>query len=768
MIGWLRSRTGTHLIIAVLALLILLPLLFNETGLQARFEAANAVAGDVQFSLPAGYYDQAINLRLTAADPDTVIYFSTDGSLPTAGEGTLYAEPLHLPANPPRTVVVRALAQLPDGSVSEVKSGTYFINLKAELPLVSVITAPNNLWNASTGIFANPFGRGREWERDAEVLFYEPENRVSLGGPAGIRVHGGGSRGDEKKSLRLYFRNEYGQPAIEYPLFPDSEKGIFKRLVLHNGGQDYPAVATNATLLRNQLVGNLVREEGSFATYSRPVILFINGQNWGIYNLRELIDARYLKENFQMGEADLLVGFERSLKASSGDLVHWENLLDFVTTHDLSVEENFAAVEAQINLENFIDYSLFQIITANPDWPHNNQLRFRNRNGGRWHWMFWDSDFAFGLTPHNYYIEKNMFERVLGSDDPERKQAAELLTKLLEHPGFKARFLGRMADMLNTVFVPEKVVGEIDLLAALYEQDIDYETMRWSGSGNWEAGVEYIREFARQRPATVREQAVAFFDLAGTSQITLEAFPAEQGSVSVNGGDPIKAGELPWQGIFFHGSDVQLIALPAPGYRFAGWDPPELPQTPVVTVPVSGDLVIAPIFKADDGGGVQAGDVRFIRFGRAGDSPPVDGLQGDWLELQVQRTAGVDLRGWRVTDNDSVTATDEGSLILGDHPALVNVPVGATILLVASQTGVNDQLFPVDDTSSLDGQLILYAGNENLDANSDSWFSLGANDNLVLLAPGDSTRFDDDRAIDFLTLGRSSEGVMGAAFGLSE
>jgi hypothetical protein len=88
--------------------------------------------------------------------------------------------------------------------------------------------------------------------------------------------------------------------------------------------------------------------------------------------------------------------------------------------------------------------------------------------------------------------------------------------------------------------------------------------------------------------------------------------------------------------------------------------------------------------------------------------------------------------------------------------------------LVASQTGVNDQLFPVDDTSSLDGQLILYAGNENLDANSDSWFSLGANDNLVLLAPGDSTRFDDDRAIDLLTLGRSSEGVMGAAFGLSE
>jgi hypothetical protein len=514
-------------------------------------------------------------------------------------------------------------------------------------------------------------------------------------------------------------------------------------------------------------VGNLVREAEGLVTYSRPVILFINGQNWGIYNLRERIDARYLKENFQMNEVDLLVGFEKNLTADSGDLAHWQSLMEFVESHDLSKDENFATVETQVNLDNFIDYSLFQIITANSDWPHNNQLRFRNRNGGQWHWIFWDSDFAFGLMPDSY-IEKNMFERVLENDDPLQQKSAMLLIELLEIPTFKAKFLGRLADLLNEVFVPEKVVAEIDQLVSVLEDDIVYETMRWPGSGNWTAGTDYMREFALQRPAIVRQQAVEYFDLAGTAIITLDTFSPQQGSVSINNGDPLRPNELPWQGEFFQGVDMQLTALPALGYRFGGWDPPQLPQTPVITVSVTADLAISPLFIAENDGGFHSGDVQLVRYGRSGDPAPVDGLQGDWIELQVRRPGGVDLRGWRLTDNDSISATDEGSLILSDHPALAAVPSGTFVLLVASQTGVNDQLFPADDTSFLDGRSVLYAGNDMLDTDSDPWFALAANDNLVLLAPGASTSLADDQAIDFLTVGLGKREVTAVTFGLLE
>ncbi len=762
-----RSHSRIHLIIAILALLVVLPILINETDLRFQFAAANSLSTDVLFSVPSGQYYQPINLRLTSSDPNAAIYFTTDGSLPTFEHGTLYTEPLYLPARPPRAVAVRAQAQMPDGSVGKETSATYFMNFSAELPIVSLITDPENLWGESLGIFAQPINRGRDWERQAEMFFYEPEQSSGFSAPVGIRVHGGRSRSDDKKSLRLYFRSEYGQPTVNYPIFPDSEKQIFKRLVLHNGGQDYPAVSVNATLLRNQLVGNLVREEGGLATYTRPVILFINGELWGIYNLRERVDSRYMIENYQINEVDLPVGFESELTADSGDLAHWQNLQEFIATHDLSNAENYAVVETQINIENFIDYSLFQIITANADWPHNNQLKFRNRSGGRWHWMFWDSDFAFGLMPDSY-IDQNMFERVLGHDDELQQQAAMLLSSLLENPSFKTKFLSRLADLLNTVFIPDKVVTEIDQLASLMEQDIGYETLRWPGSGNWEAGVDYMREFAQQRPDIVRQQAVEFFDLGGTAEIVIEAFPSRQGSVSINNDDPISSNDLPWQGEFFHGVDIQLAALPASGYRFAGWDPPELPQTPVIAFPVSGDLTISPIFTKESDVGVQVGDVRIMRYGLAGGPSPVEGMEGDWIELQVERLGGVDLRGWRITDNDSKTAIDEGSLILGHHPALAAVPLGTSVLLVANQTGINDQLFPADDITNLNGRLLLYAGNGILDTNTDPWFALADNDNLVLLAPGESPSFVDDLAIDFVEIGKKINGVSAAAFGLMD
>jgi hypothetical protein len=163
-----------------------------------------------------------------------------------------------------------------------VQSATYFINIDTNIPLVSLIIDPQDLWNEESGIFAKPHQRGREWERETDLFYYDPQQREGVQAPAGARVHGVGSRAYDKKSLRLYFRNEYGLPALEFPLFPDADIERFKEIVIHNGGQDFPAVSANGTLLRNHVVGNLVREAGGYATYTRPTLLFINGQLWGI------------------------------------------------------------------------------------------------------------------------------------------------------------------------------------------------------------------------------------------------------------------------------------------------------------------------------------------------------------------------------------------------------------------------------------------------------------------------------------------------------
>ncbi len=752
-------RPLIHLVIAVATLLFLLIIGGRLQPQQASVEAGAAPQLDVQFSPPPGPYNETIAVEMWVPDGNATIYFTMDGSRPSRQNGTLYTDPLVLSPRPSQVVALRAMAVSPEGEEGTVQSVSYLLGVDSALPVLSLVVDPQELWDAERGIFTHPVLTGDEWERPAEMAFYEADGSAGFAAPVGIRVHGGRSRLDEKKSLRLYFRNEYGLPAIGYPLFPQSDKRLFKRLVLHNGGQDYPAVSVNATLLRNQLTGDLAREAGGFAVQTRPVLVFLNGELWGIYNLRERIDDRYLAENMQIENPDLLVGFEHDLEASYGDVEHWENLQRFVAENELDDPENYLYLQTQINLDNFIDYNLFQIITANADWPHSNQLKFRERAGGQWHWMFWDSDYAFGLMPDSY-IEKDMFARVLEQEDELQQEAALLLEKLLRNPDFRNRFFVRLADLLNTVFRPQKVEKQVLEMAKGLRPDIVYETIRWPGSGDWEAGVSYMQEFARRRPDIVRKQAVEQFDLPGTAVLTIGTPTAGQGSVRVNDQIMVDASELPWSGTYFDGLTLKVEALPAPGYVFAGWDGAEgVEQTAAASLALEGDLLISPRFAEADSNMPRPGDVRLLDYGGSHAAAPLAGIEGRWVTLEVRKPTGSDLRGWRVSDNDSITAVDEGSLVLTDAAELAQVAAG-TIVLLAPDSSTDANLPP--------GWIIATPMNGLLDVQTDPWFQLAEHDNLVLLAPGPVPGFGDDVPIDFLEVGGGEVGDGAAAFGLPD
>jgi hypothetical protein len=760
------SKSSAYLVVALVALALLLLAGGGGSLVRSQSTADKPQPLAVRYSPPPGVYDETISVHMTPTDPQALVYFTTDGSVPAPENGTLYTEPLVLSPRPSQVAALRAVAVLPDDRTSRPHAATYVLGMDTAVPVLSLIVAPNDLWDVASGIFANPTLTGPAWERPADVAFYETDGSSGFSAPLGVRVHGGRSRLDEKKSLRFYFRGEYGQPFLEYPLFPESDKRLFKRLVLHNGGQDYPAVSVNATLLRNHLTGDLAREAGGFASQTRPVMVYLNSELWGIYNLRERIDDRYLAENFNIEDPDLLVGFEHDLEASYGDLSHWENLQRFVAANDLRDPDNYTYMQTQVNFDNFIDYNLFQIVTANADWPHSNQLKFRERAGGQWHWMFWDSDYAFGLMPDSY-IEKDMFDRVLNQEDELQQQAALMLEKLLQNPDFRNRFLVRLADLLNTVFLPDKVEAQVMALAAGLERDINQEIVRWPGTGDWQAGVDYMREFALRRPDIVREQAVAQFGLPGTAVLTIAPPPRGQGAVRLNKDIVLDAAELPWSGTYFQGNILQLEAVPAPGYVFARWESSlPLPQDVLINWPPAGDMTVHPVFEPQEGAAPQPGDVRVREYGAAGGTSPLLGLQGDWVLLEVRRTGGVDLRGWRITDNDSVTATDEGSLILTDAPVLADLPAGTTLLLVSDSGLANGRLLSFDHPQA-DGLIIAAVANGLLDTATDPWFRIGQDDNLVLLAPGPTADFADDHAIDYLTIGRGEPGQAAADFGLT-
>jgi hypothetical protein len=645
-----------------------------------------------------------------------------------------------------------------DGELGPVVSASYFMNVPATLPMISLVVDPDDLWEHERGIDANPYQRGIDWERAADVTFVDRDHVSGFQVSAGLRIHGKSTRSLDKKAYRLYFRSEYGQNRLEYPLFDQGEVQSFKRLVLHGGGQESSRDPANWSLLRNPLVSNLALQIGGCAARSQPVLLFLNGEPRGIYQIRERIDRWFLADRYGIASADLLdtpaVGGVDAIV--EGDREHWDHLMAYVEAHDLSDPAHLAYVQAQVDLDNLIDYTILQVYSANVDWLHTNVSQFRSRApGGRWRWFFWDNDWSFGLRPHSD-AAANVMMSVLDPNHPETGGTETLLLrKLLENPNFRARFLVRAADLLNTVLSPDAVIGQIDALAADLDADIAYETSRWSSPSNWEANVETLRDFARARPEVVRRNMVEAFDLPGTAAITYSLPPTGGGQIAVAGRvlDPV-----PSAGIYFLGTNIEITAVPMPGYRFAGWESRALGNSPVVTLSVEGDATITPRFEPLPEDALQPGDVVFSAY-----SVGEDAVSGDWFDLQVMRRGGVDLRGWRVTDNDTKTSRDEGSLILSDHPALAHVPRGTTLRVVDVQSSSGAAPPPKDDLGAWDRWMVLYTGNDNLDTETDPWFHLGQADNLVLLAPGRTPAFGDDQGIAFLS---ENGAVTPASFGV--
>ena len=573
---FLKHSGNIHLVFIGLVVLLLLPLLILEGNARylARETAVNPLI--INFSQPTGVYQQAMTLRLTAAHPDAQIIFTTDGSLPLPGVATEYTGPLHLPIDPTNVAIVRARAVLPGGELGPVAGASYFMGIEASIPIISLLIDPSDLWDQEDGIMVNFLEYGREWERPVTMIYLDANGRLGFQTDAGVRIHGNSSRYYDKKSFRLYFRKEYGLSWLRFPVYPNGDVTEFKRLVLHAGGQDFPQHQANGTLLRNQLANNLTGQADVYTVQSRPVILFLNGQLWGVYNLREYIDDHFLNSHFNIGQA-------------AGDAKNWNHLKQYVQTHNLADPDNYAYVQTQVDVNNLIDYTALQMIMANNDWPHNNISRFRGHApGGRWQFIFWDMDYAFGLAPGSY-IEHNMVNRVLNV------APWFLFSALLENPEFHNRFLSRMADLLNITFQPENVLAEIDKLAAELGPNIHYETSRWPGSGDWQASVAEMREFARRRPDIMRQHVVEGFELAGTAVITFNPARFGGGTVAVN---EYPLPEAPWQGVYFAGTTVQITAVPQPGYQFTGWKPAALPQTAVIDIPVTiADQTITPLFE---------------------------------------------------------------------------------------------------------------------------------------------------------------------------
>lgn len=527
-------------------------------------------------SHPGGFYETPFQLTLSTDSDNTNIYYTNDGSTPDTSS-SIYRGPIDINA----TQVIRTIAVKSGYNISPIHTATFFINVHHSFPVISLSGDADTFFDQEKGFYTNFTDN---IEVPANVEFYESNGVTGFNQPLEVEIHGSTSAVLSQKSLALKAKESLGKSTIDYPVFPEEIHHQYRSLILRNSGQDW-----EYTMFRDALQSSLTRDLSDLAIdiqvpdldgqAFRPVIAFINGQYWGIYNLRERLDWRYLKVHYGL-EKDEIDLIENLNDAKEGDFEAWNKLDSLLRTKSFDGDQGLEELANLADLDHFMDYMVFNIFVDNTDWPGNNFRRWRERSKeGKWRWMTKDLDYAFGFAEFgtdNFNTGDptvNSLDRMLNPTFfyPNPKWATRLFNKLMENKSWKNKFINRMADQLNVLYQPARLLDRIDAFRSLYLPEMEKQNQRWNNVWTWEKDVEVLRTFAKGRSKAVRDHFKnSIADISGMSEITINAVPATGGKIKINT-ITADASNFPWTGTYFNGIDLPLEAIPNPGYKFVGW-----------------------------------------------------------------------------------------------------------------------------------------------------------------------------------------------------
>ncbi len=618
---------------------------------QSQF-LTDVVKGEVKFSVNEMFLKSPVYLSLSGAQNGEEIRFTENGSEPTIASKK-YQTGILINKNK----VVRARIFKTGAIPGKVAARTYIFDEKPSLQVFSISTDSLNLWDIDSGIYIlgknyenkEPYYGAnfwQDWEKPASIELTGVDGKQVFAMNGGIKIFGGWSRAHPQKSLSVFFRNEYGDPVLKDVRLFKSKPQItsFKSFVLRNSGNDY-----GVTRFRDGMMTNLVKKMNIDIQAFEPSVLYLNGMYWGLINLREKVNEDYLENNHKVNanELDLLEGNAVTLEGTNADYLE---IIDFITRNSLVSNENYEKIASQIDIDNYIDYQLTQIYVNNRDWPGNNIKYWRpHSENGKWRWILFDTDFGFGIWGNTDYL-LNTVQFALETNGPAWPNppwSTLLLRKLVENQKFRNKFLNRYADMLNTTFVPERVIAQIDSIAAIIRPEITRNNQKWNNLPlmSWEYHVDKMRIFARNRVQNVQTHLNERFVKAGIYEITLANSPSLAGTINLN---TINVPGEMWKGKYFENVPVTLTAKAFRGYKFRHW---EVNGVTVLDKTIELNLKKATTVKAvyevqiDDGNSVVINEINY--------NSAIEKDAGDWIELYNWGRVDLDISGWVFKDGDN-------------------------------------------------------------------------------------------------------------------
>ena len=618
------------------------------------------------FSKNSGFYYDEFMLILTSSENSEIVY-TIDGSNPKTsnsskiykkpfliydktGEPNIYAEyeedenspfsitrgvkyrkPIYLLDKP---MVVRAISKNEFG-YSRTVDKIYFIttnNLEQykELTVVSVVTDPENLFNADKGIYVtgnqfiewknsedykpnknvwdtnnkcNYFMRGKEWEREAHVVIFE-KGELFLEQKLGLRIKGSSTRNTPAKSFNLIAREDYGKSSIKCILFPENYD---KKGKIIDKYKSFSLRQVNSeSRLRDKFTTDFFHKRNITTAEMRPSILFLNGEYWGMYIICEQFTNSFIESHYGIPKDD--VAMIKQFNIEEGPESEYRNFMSFAYKYsnlDLTEYENYIEVFNNIDFASLLEHYAAGIFLGTEDWPGYNFGLWRNMgtkidgneySDGRWRLITYDLDKTLLNSSNDDW--KHMQMRSSGTP-------AKLFITLLQNKEFKKNFVNIFCDYVNDIMSIDKADLLIEKYRDEYTELITYSQLRWGSYGGsklegyahyksryLQALDNHYKYFQERKDYTLNHMK-QYLNLTGDfHEIT----------IVTNGKGKIKINSIfineKWSGTYISDYPLVITAFPSKNYVFKGWSGDIVSEENKIEVTFDKDIIIEGIFEA--------------------------------------------------------------------------------------------------------------------------------------------------------------------------
>lgn len=445
----------------------------------ANANELSEVTDELTFSVPSGFYTTGFKLYIAAPEGST-IYYTTDGSVPTTEsevyedcidittpsstsytyamqDGTGYYYSSFAPTSLDMGTIVRAFAVDSKGNSSEIVTKAYYIGLAGnsdykDISVISIVGSPYDLFGYYEGIYvsgksredaiiqtgdgssAGNFFNGRHI--NARLDYFEEGKDLSFSGDVLLSIDYDLSITDSMKSFSIDGDGAWDGSSLQ--TFFNSDSG---KLTLRTNGID------NSFKLRDYVISELVADTKAPMPYIKPCIVFINGEYWGLYMLESQYDEDFIQDKYGIDEEVVIYrnGFASTYEYTS----LYTDFYDFVTTTDLSIDENYEAVKEMMDIDSYLEYVCNNMYFGNYLFSDTGSAAWRTVSSdgtgyadGRWRWILGKMEYTLSVNNQSTYtinsylqegVTQNKFLQSLLMNDEFCEQLEITMNQMIEN-----------------------------------------------------------------------------------------------------------------------------------------------------------------------------------------------------------------------------------------------------------------------------------------------------------------------------------------------